>query len=198
MKSFLRHCAILISLTLAVTACQEAPEVSAPSTVNFASKPALRLNVAQINVVENYRSSLQAPFVEHTAPQSPAAALKLWAAQRVVAGGGQGMLEITIEDASIKETKLEKKSGFEGFFTDDQEARYDARLQVTMRLYDGVSTISQAESVVQISRWRTINEKATAAQRDAMFAAMVNDMMLQFDSEAEARLRQYFARFLLS
>ncbi|PZP84337.1 MAG: hypothetical protein DI582_09040 [Azospirillum brasilense] len=195
MKSVRRLLALAATLTL--VACQDAPVVNTPSSVTFAGKAPIRLNVAQINVVESYRSTMQKPFVEHTAPTTPAAGVKLWASQRLAAAGTQGTVEVIIDDASIKETPLTKKDGIEGFFTDDQDARYDAHLRVTIRLYDGLSTVAQAESVVELNRMRTINEKASAAQRDAMFAAMVNDMMLQFDAEAESRLRQYFARFIV-
>lgn len=190
----------LIALALtafALAACQEAPVSSSPASIHFGNKPPLRLNVASINIVENYRPPMKLPNVDHTLATPPIMALKQWAGQRFVAGGGQGSLEIAVEDASVIETPLQKKDGITGFFTDDQEARYDAHIKITLRVYDGVNTISVAEASAEAARWRTINEKATVAQRDAMFHAMLQDMMLQLDSESEARIRQYFGRFIL-
>lgn len=181
----------------ALVACQDAPAPAAPTGIHFGNKPPLRLNVAQINVTENYRAPMQLPNVEHTLPTPPIMALKQWAGQRFVAAGGQGSMEIIVEDASVKETPLQKKDGLAGFFTDDQEARYDAHIKLTLRLYDGVNIISTGEAAAEVSRWRTINEKATVAQREAMFNAMLQEMMMQLDGEAEARLRQYSGRYIL-
>lgn len=188
---------VLALAALALASCQDAPTSSGPGGINFGGKPPLRLNVAQINVVENYRPPMKLPNVDHTLATPPIMAIKQWAGQRFVASGGQGNLEITVEDASVVETPLQKKDGLTGFFTDDQEARYDAHIKITLRVYDGVNTISVAEAQAETARWRTINEKATVAQRDAMFHAMLQDMMQQLDSESEMRIRQYFGRFIL-
>ncbi len=193
MKRFLA----LALTALALASCQDAPAPSSPAGISFGNKAPLRLSVAQINVVENYRPTMAAPFVDHTLPTPPIMAIKQWAGQRFVAAGGQGSLEIAVEDASVKETPLAKKDGLTGFFTDDQEARYDGHIKLTLRLYDGVNTISVAEANAEVSRWRTINEKATVAQREAMFNGMLQEMMLQLDSESEARIRQYFGRFIV-
>lgn len=193
MKKFLA----LALTAIALVACQEPPATTSPSGISLGNKPPLRLNVAAINVVENYRAPMKLPNVDHTLPTPPIVALKQWAGQRFAAAGTQGALEITVEDASVVETPLAKKDGLTGFFTDDQEARYDAHIKITLRLYDGVNTISVAEANAEVARWRTINEKATVSQREAMFTSMLQEMMLQLDGESEARIRQYFGRFIV-
>lgn len=193
MKKFLA----LAFAALALASCQEAPAPAQSAPIQFGGKPPIRLNVAQINVVETYKAPMAAPNVDHTMPTPPIVAVKQWVGQRLVAGGAQGTLEVTVEDASVKETRLPVKGGVEGFFTDQQDARYDAHIRLTMRLYDGVNTISVAEASAEVGSMRTINQKATVAQREAMFNSMLQQMMLQLDSEAEARLRQYFSRFIV-
>lgn len=185
-----------MALALALAGCQDAPTVASSAAIAFTKQP-LRINVAQVNVAQTYQPTMAAPFVDHTMPTPPIMAIKQWAGQRFAAAGAQGNLEITIEDASVKETALPKKDGLTGFFTDDQEARYDAHIKITMRVYDGVNTISVAEAQVEVSRMSTINEKATVAQREAMFNNMLQSMMQQLDLEAEARIRQYFGRFIV-
>lgn len=193
MKKFLA----LALTVLALTSCQDAPSASGPVGISFGNRAPLRLNVAQVNVAQSYQPSMKLPNVDHTLPTPPIMAIKQWAGQRFVAAGAQGNLEITIEDASVVETPLAKKDGLTGFFTDDQEARYDAHIKITIRLYDGVNTISVAEATAETSRWRTINEKATVAQREAMFNSMLQEMITQLDAETEARIRQYFGRFIV-
>lgn len=193
MKKFLA----LALTALALASCQDAPSASGPAGINFGNRAPLRLNVAQVNVAQSYQPPMKLPNVDHTLPTPPIMAIKQWAGQRFVAAGAQGNLEITIEDASVVETPLAKKDGLTGFFTDDQEARYDAHIKITIRLYDGVNTISVAEATAETSRWRTINEKATVAQREAMFNSMLQEMITQLDAETEARIRQYFGRFII-
>lgn len=190
--------ALSLAALVTISACQEAAAPTAQAPITFGAKPPLRINVAQISVAETYRAPMQAPNVDHTLPTPPLMAIKQWAGQRLVAAGAQGTLEITIEDAAVKETKLQKKtSGVEGFFTDDPSERYDAHIRVVMRLYNGQDTISVAEGTVDASRMQTVNEKTTVAEREKRLNDMVQSLMTQFDTEAELRIRQYFAAHIL-
>ncbi len=184
----------LIALTL-LAACEQAPAGYKPDPIAFIDMP-IRVNVAQIRVVENYQAPLRAPNVEQDFPVPPAVAVKQWAAQRLQAVGNEGELEVAIDDASVKEVKLPKTKGVKGLFTDDQDARYDASIHVTFRLYDGVNTMSAASGDVLITRSRTINEKATIDDRLRTFHTMTKEMMTTFDQQSESRLRQYFSAYL--
>lgn len=185
----------LIALTL-LAACQNAPQAYVPEPFDFSQKPALRINVAEIRIVENYQAPLRAPNVEHTFPVSPASAIRQWVKQRLVATGTSGVMEVVIDDASVKEVKLPKTQGIKGLFTDDQEARYDANLRVTLRAFTGERAISDATGDVSVSRSRSINEKATVDERARQFHTITREMMTTYDTQAEARLRQYFSKFL--
>lgn len=184
------------ALCLLVAACSQAPQIPALKPVDFSHKTPIRLAVSEIRVVENYQSPLRDPNVEHTFPTPPVQAVKTWANQRLRAAGGTGVLEVVIDDASVVEKKLPKTDGVRGMFTDDQSERYDARLRVTLRLYAGERAISDAEGNVNVIRSRSINEKATIAQREELQQQIVLEMMQQFDTEAELRFRQYFAPYL--
>lgn len=196
MKKILSLALGIVAL-LAASGCQEAVTPAAPAPISFGDQPPLRLNVAEIRIIESFQPTLRAPYAEHIFPTPPAMAVKQWAGQRLIAAGSQGALEITLEDASVKETALATPDGVKGFFTDSQSERYDAHIRVTLRLYDGVQTISIAEGTVDVSHMRTVNEKATVAQREQIFQEIVQQMMTQFDREAELRLRQYFSAYLL-
>lgn len=179
-----------------LAACQEAPLSYTLSPVSFRNEPAIRLNVARINVIEEYRSPSAAPNVEHQMSMSPAQGVKIWANERLQAVGSTGQLDVIITDASLKEIDLPVKKGVRGFFTDDQSERYDASLKVTLRVYDGASTMSRADGDVYVTRSRTINEKASLADREKLWHDMTTDMLKSFDREAEGRIRQYFNNYL--
>lgn len=185
----------LLALTLLV-ACQSAPEPYQPAALNFAGNGQIGINVAEVRFVEAYRSPGAHPNVEQEFPTAPAAAVKQWIKQRIFAYGGSGVLEITLDDASVKEVLLPKTKGFMGLVTDDQEARYDASLRVTMRLYDGVSSMSAANGDVIVTRSRSINERATIEDRKRLYDRMTRDLMSDFDDGMQTRLKQYFGKYI--
>jgi len=179
-----------------ITACQPAPQGFVAAPISFGARGPIRLNVAEIRITQNYQPPMRSPNVEQDFPLPPDAAVKQWLAERLSAFGQTGMMEITINDASVKEVKLPKTEGVKGLFTDDQEARYDATIHVTFRLYTGAQGLSDASGDVVVTRSRSINEKATVDERRKMYHEMTREMMTQFNAEAEARLRQYFSRFI--
>lgn len=180
----------------AVAACQPAPVSYTLSPVSFRAQPAINVNVAKINIVEDYTSPAHAPNVEHQMTMSPAQGVKIWASERLKAVGNSGQLDVVITDAAVKEIKLPLKQGVRGFFTEDQSERYDAALGVTLRLYDGTSSMSRAQGDVNVTRSRTISEKASLADREKLWHDMSIEMVQAYDREAETRLRQYFSTYL--
>ncbi len=105
------------------------------------------------------------------------------------------MLVVSIDDASVKETKLPKTEGIKGWFTDDQDARYDAIVAVTLRIYDANNS-PVATASVTANRSRTIHEKATVDERNQFYYDLVRDLMYSFNGESETRIRQFFGNYL--
>jgi hypothetical protein len=187
---------LALAATALLVACQPAPNGFVADPIRFAARGPVRMNVGEIRIRQNYQPPMRAPNVDHEFPVPPETALKTWVQDRLAAVGQSGLMEVTIEDASVKEVKLPKTEGVKGLFTDDQEARYDAVMHVTFRIYTGAQGMSDASGDVVVTRSRSINEKATVDERRKMFHDMTRDMMTQFNTEAEARLRQYFSRFM--
>lgn len=189
---------LLAALMLGLSACEQAPQAYRPEPFAFETNRAapIGIRVAEIKVVEDYHSPLRRPNVEQDFPVPPAVAVGKWVNQRLKATGTSGVMEVVINDASVKEIPLKKTGGIKGVFTDDQDARYEAKLSVTFRVFTGAQAISDATGDVIVTRNHTINEKATVFQREAMYHGMTRDMMTTFDSEAQARLRQYFSPYL--
>ncbi len=185
-----------LALLTLVTACAQAPGTYIPKPLSFGKQVPIRLDVAEIRVIDNYHPPLQPPNVEHEFPVMPATIVKQWLAQRVQAVGSKGVFEVTIEDASVKATDLPKTTGFEGLFANDQDVRFDGRLNVMLRLYDGVNAISAASGDVIITRSRTSGEDASINDRTRLFEEMGKDMATSFDMEATLRLRQYFMPYM--
>lgn len=186
---------IILAAAFLLVACEPAPVGYKPDPLNFAIRPPIRVNVAQIRVVESYQAPMGGANVEHTFPVPPSTAIKQWVAQRLAATGQSGILEVTIVDASVRAVPLPKTEGVKGLFTDDQDARYDANIAVTFRALDS-NAMTTASGDVNVTRSRSINEKATIDQRQQIFHTMTKDMMNSFDAESESRLRQFFGAYL--
>ncbi len=185
-----------VLLFTALAACVNGTANYTPQPLQFSGTP-VRLNVAEIHVVTSYQSPQRAPNVEHQFPTSPMEAVNRWSHQRLQAAGPRGVLELLIEDASVREEKLPKKTGLEGFFTDEQDLRYSAALKVSMRIYDGASSLAVANADVFVTRLQTINERASIAERERLFDSMIQAMMAQFETEAQNQMRHYFTPYLL-
>ena len=183
----------LAAMALFATACNEAPTSAPLQPIRFAQAP-YRVSVAEVRV-EN-RTPQRPNAVDSQMPTPPATAVQQWVNDRLVAAGSSGMLLVSIENATVLENKLPKTDGIKGFFTDDQDAKYDGSIIVNFRLYNGVSTIPQAEASVNIARGRSINEKATLVEREQFYQQLVADLMRDFNAEAESRVRQYLGQYV--
>ncbi len=189
---------LIMTMMLVLAGCQNAPQGFTAAPFNFEVNriAPIRVNVARIVVIEHYKPPMRAPFVEHEFPVLPANAVRKWVDTRLAASGTSGVLEVLIEDASVKEVPLVKTEGIKGLFTNDQDARYDAKLNVTFRVFTGTQAISNASGDVVLSRSRTISEKATVNERQAIYHQMLWEMMLDFERESNARFASYFAPYL--
>lgn len=191
---------LLFTLTIALlSACAQAPEAFKPTPFAFESIASpLTINAHEIRVLNHYQSTGASAHVEQQFPVPPAAAIGTWAAKRLRANSGsnQGILEVTIHDASAVAQALPKTEGLKGLITDDQEARYTVKLAVTFKYYPAGSNAARATGDVTVSRSRTINERATVSEREAIFHQMTDTLMNEFDREANARLRHYFAAYI--
>ena len=191
---------IIVATMLALAACAEAPQTFVAGPLSFEKATSITtVNVHEIRVLNHYQAPLKRPNVEQEFAVTPAAAVTKWVHQRLRANPSaptNSVLEVTINDASVAEEKLAKTKGFKGLVTDDQDARYTAKLSVTFKHYPNAGGASNATGDVIISRARTINERATVNEREAIYHQMTDALMNDFDREANARLRQYFSPYI--
>lgn len=190
-RSFLAICLLLAVLP----ACQPAAPPP-PPPLSFADYSPIHLEVASIDVVEEYRSPLQRPNVEHLFPTSPAEAVHIWVRDRLRAVGGGRTLQVIVKDASVTEEPLPRTPGLKGTFTNDQSERYAARLEVEMRIYGEQGAMSEASINVVATRTDTAAEDFSLSAREALFERMVRDLMSILNAEIEKNLQQYFSNYI--
>lgn len=159
--------------------------------MSFTRYQPIALDVANIEFADEYKAPMREPNVDHLVPITPTEAVHIWVKDRIRAVGLKNSLQVIIKDASIIGTDLPKTRGLKGFFTDDQDRRYDARLVVELRIY-GDSAMSEASVTITANQSNTLNEGATLFERKAFFQRMVGTLMESTNAELERQIFTYF------
>ena len=184
-KSLLSLIAVLFLASCANEKVVEHPPIS------FTRYMPIFLNVASIQYMDEYKSPLRPPYVEHLLPYSPAEAVRIWVKDRIRAVGPDKSLHVIIKNASVKASVLHKDNSIEDFFTIDQDKRYDAELDLELRIYGPNSALSEASITVSVRRPISLSENASAYRRNSAFREMIGSMMEAANAELEKNIFQY-------
>lgn len=193
---------VLIGLTalaaVGLAACtSDAPPPRAFPELRFTTQPPL-VFAAQGPVIDNQaRLPGIDPHVEHLMPLPPHRAVEVWARDRLqTTGVGDHTLRVVIREASVTETPLEVQRGVRGFFTDQQEARYDARIDVAVRMIDAAGTVI-AESNAVARRSRTLSQRASLAERERLWFELIERLMHDMDASLTPSLRNHLRSYMV-
>lgn len=164
-----------------LTACTvDAPARPQPR-FTYKQYPPVLVNVANIQVVEQYVSPAQKPNVEHLMPLPLPNAVADWARSRFQTTGSDGTLIITITDASMKEQFLQRTEGVRGIMTVDQAERYDARISVDFRV-ENMAMGETGSGQVNLTRGQSLAENASIQDRDMLWNSLSETMLTDLDA----------------
>lgn len=179
------------------------PPINAPTQVP-APAPAIdlgtgkqpyRLDVALVETQDRYDPPFRAPHVEHQFREPPARLMARWATQRLVAVGNQRIARFIILDASVVEAELPKTGGIRGVFTTDQDRRYDAKLAVALEIRSfGGALEGRCDASANLSR--TLSEKASLDDRDALFEAIDRELVGLIEPELDKGIRNFLVQWV--
>lgn len=179
-----------------IAACAAPGPPAAPPEIAFGHLPPIRLDVAEIDVVEAYAPPLRAPHVEHRFPLTPSAALRRWAVDRIEAAGEARRGRFVIVDARVVAVPLKVREGLRGLLRREQEVRYDAAIEARIEVRTARGR-RESFATARVVRSRTAPEDMTLAERDRLFLEMTADMMTELDSVLEAGIRRHLRKHLL-
>lgn len=182
-------CAVLAVGALALGACANvvAPDRPVPE-YDYKKYPPVMLDVSSVQVVD-YIPTMQPAHVEHLMPQPLPVAVSDWARDRFKPVGTQGVAFITVREATMIETDLDRTKGIKGVFTVDQAERYDAQIIVEFRI-EGRDPEPNGSGIVKVERSQTIGEDASLQYRDRIWTKMEERMLSDLDAATQRMLRQ--------
>ena len=183
----------MFGLTLFLMACETRLQEQRLPDLTFSHLTPIKLNVAKIDVVVQYKPPLRLPNVEHLFPTLPATAIKQWTKDRLRAAGASGVAKLVIINAGAVEKQLPQKDGFAAAFTRQQLQRYDATLEVRLEI---ISYLEQGTTLAQVSRFTTVSENATINERERAWFDLTEALTLDFNSVIEKNIQKHLSQWL--
>lgn len=194
-RSRLAAAVVLLLAGIGLAACDTPPYRYQFADLTYAHLSPFALNVAVIDPANAYRPPMRSPNVEHLFPVQPAAAAMQWAKDRLIAVGSNGAARFTVLQASVVEVPLERTTGFQGLFTDDQSERYDAVLEVRLDV-ENAQGLRTGTVTARAQRSQTVAEDATLNERERVWYELTEALMTDLNAELEKNIRQHLGAFL--
>ena len=191
--TLLKKLALLAIVVL--PACAAPPPVRLPD-MTFTDRPRFLLDVAEIQVVDQYQPTFRLPNIEHQVPVSPAKAAERWARDRLIPVGASGVAVVTIKDARVIENSLRITPGVQGVFTKDQAARYDAFIEMSVEIKPINIMAPEGAASGRAERSRTVAEGITPNELDRVLYELVEGMMRDVDLQLDVNIQRFLAAFI--
>ncbi|SNR89060.1 hypothetical protein SAMN05880556_101370 [Azospirillum sp. RU38E] len=164
------------------------PALAQGGALDLSAKDPITLDVASIEVESEYVAPMKEPNVDHLITITPSDAVRLWASQRLKAGGSQGRARVVIRDASVREKELPRTTGIKGWFTKDQSEEYDGKLQVDI-IVEGTARGFSGSVSATVTRSTSVREDVSLAERDKTMLAMVKEMAADLDRQMDPAIK---------
>ena len=188
----------LIALGAVLAGCAAPAEPPRPvfRPFDYTHLTAIRLDVAQVEVVDQWVPPRAPPHVDHRAPVEPREALRRMLADRVQAWGRQGRARAIIEEASLVEERLPRQTGIGALFSTQPAERYV--LTLTARLEVEGTDGRRGSAQATVTRTRTVLEGTSLAAREAVWYEMLRSAMddpqgmnVEFEFQVRRALRAF-------
>lgn len=184
----------LLLMTALLGACSSPPPERVPP-LTFRKFQPFHMAVSSIEFVEEYKSPMRAPYVEHLMPISPMDAMRSWIRDRMIVAGGDKTMQVIVKEASVQETDLSRPLSMSTVFAGGEDAYYEAKLVVVMRIY-GLEPMAEAEVEISATRNLTLAENASLSSRNEAFRKMINDLMATANAQLEKNIYQYMSPYI--
>lgn len=185
----------LISLLIpfALAACEPEPTAIAP---HYVLPARINLDVHTVSLIDHASS---APTGITATPfgykPSISEAVRQWATDRLSVSGTSGDAIVTVKDASLDLQAIPTDNSIMSVFNRQQASKYVARVAVEVSARrEGEFATANAEA----SRWVTMPENPTDAERQEAYFSLLNDLMRDLGQNLESNMRSHMQGFIVS
>jgi hypothetical protein len=184
------------SITLLVAGCagNPPPALTFPP-ISFSQEAPIKLDVARIEVVSQFKPPAERPHIEYDMPVSPETAVRRWATDRLRAVGHDNVLRVLIKDATATETPVKTEKGLAASFKDQTNADVAMNIDIALQVLDQDQYVV-SEVTYQTARSHTEIEGMKLNDRDQLLYDMVNDMARSMDHDIKPNIDNTFGRWL--
>ena len=176
-------------------ACTNAPVLEPNFVLGFQNDEPYLVDVATLEIVDQYKSPFSDPHVEHLSPITPAQAVREWVEVRFRPVGAEGRLRVTVTNASIVGKSLDTDKDFKALFISEQGAELTGTLAVTIEVLN-TQEVSLAHVEVYASASKTLAEDASLMDRDYAMFSVTKSLVKALDVEVSRQIDQYLQLFL--
>ena len=187
---------LLLCFVFLLAACQPTATSNPSQVLSFTRYQPIFLNVATIEVVDEYQPPGLPPNIEHLMPYAPSEAMHIWVKDRLRAAGLNHSMQVIIKDGSVVAKNLPTPGGVQGLFTLSQNRQYDARLAVEMRIYGEGRAMSEASIQAVVTRSVTVREDISPADREKVLRRLTWQLMEAMNAQLEKTMFEYFGPYI--
>ena len=182
MKRFLSYFFVGI-VTLGLTACTFSAPSSNVTPLTFDAINSVNLNVADINISDEYTPPLKSPYIEHTLVNPPYRAAYNLIQSAYKPFGSQDEIQFVIKKASIVTEQVSDTVSLFKFWQDQMATLYTAQVIVEIYLKEGMPPYTQkGQGEVVVTRKLKVSPQSSAVEREEELNHMVELMMLDLKS----------------
>ncbi len=182
--------AFLALLCTKFAACDTPPARQSFPEITFQHRPPINLDVAQIDIVSNYRAADHPDDNAADYRQKPEVLAAEWARDRLKAVGERGQATYTVIEARAVRVPLPRASGVSAALKTEQSDRFD--LTITVKLDAGNPLSNRSGTVTEtVTRSQTVAENMTLNQREAVLFNLLDAAMKDLNARLEASIPQY-------
>ena len=174
--------------------CKTSNIESTTPDLTFSHLPDIRINVAKITVLNEYKIPFKQPNVEHLAPISPGASVERWVSDILVPVGEKLDAQFIIKSGSIIESDLETQKGLRGVFAIEQSKRYTAIVDAQLEIFDGSHRLVTINAKAR--RSHTLREDATPNLKTNLLFNLVESLMVTFDRELRRQVDLHLQNYI--
>jgi len=173
--------------SLLLAGCQSTP----PPPVNFTSPEGelLRLAVAATDIISDYTSPGEKPYIDHLYTPSPSDLLMEWAGTRLTPVDTSGNLLFTITRAAMTETSLAGDESLKSLVTNEQSRLVRVELEGIFS-FSHPSASRSATLVVRSNYESSIADDTTPAEADQLRLKIARNTVNLFEMEFRRQLDQ--------